>query len=336
MGQNQCSRRRFDLPMVRPCLIAAFALAFTSPYTLVATSPAGNTEQVSVDTQGAGGNASSRDPDVSADGRFVVFLSQASNLSSGDNGNGFGVFLRDREQRTTERINLDSQGHSIDGTTSTAVVSDDGRYVAFDSLWADAASHDTNGVGDVFVRDREAGTTERISIDREGNHGSYRPAISGNGRFVAYISYVVDTPDPNGTLDILVYDRNTRETFFANVTTGGEIIRSYFDPDLGVALNQDGTVIAFTFGAALAPALPWGPHVYVHDRSTGVTEVASVSSEGEPATGGHFDRPVLSATGRFVGFSSGASLVPGDTNVDARRVRARPPAFDDRKSVDHE
>jgi len=172
----------------------------------------GTTERVSVDSLGGEGDGDSGYSSISADGRYVAFLSLA-NLVGGDT-NGFGdVFVRDRQSGTTERVSVDSLGGEGNSDSYGSSISADGRYVAFQSSATNLVGGDTNGVDDSFVRDRQNGRTERVSVDSlgvEGNSDSYDSSISANGRYVAFQSYATNlvNGDGNGRQDVFLRDRN--------------------------------------------------------------------------------------------------------------------------------
>src|SRR5262249_35604831 len=138
----------------------------------------------------------------SADGRYVAFDCDATNLVSGDTNGEGDIFVRDRQTGVTERVSVSStgeqqQGNHIYGTPS---ISSDGRYVAFVSSATNLVPGDTNGKSDVFVRDRQMGTTERVSVSSTGDQGNddssgaaasandFAPSISADGRYVAFVS----------------------------------------------------------------------------------------------------------------------------------------------------
>src|SRR5262249_9356055 len=119
-------------------------------------------------------------------------------------------------QDAMTRASVDSSGNQGDQDSAyggSVAISADGRYVAFDSQATNLVASDTNGAGDVFVHDRITGATVRVSVDSsgaQGNYGSYRPSISADGRFVAFMSYATNlvAGDTNGTFDIFVHDRD--------------------------------------------------------------------------------------------------------------------------------
>src|SRR5262245_37962878 len=149
---------------------------------------AGTTVRASVDDAGGDANGPSYYASISADGRFVAFMSFASDLVPGD-GNGVpDVFVRDLVAGTTVRASVDALGGDPDGDSTTPAITPDGRYVAFASSANDLVPGDHNGSFDVFVRDLMAGTTARVSVDvggRDTNGNSYQAAITPDGSFVA-------------------------------------------------------------------------------------------------------------------------------------------------------
>jgi Tol biopolymer transport system component len=219
----------------------------------------------------------------------------------------------------TELVSVRSngkQGNDISGRFSPPAVSASGLVVAFDSVATNLVGGDTNDVDDIFVRDRSSGRTERVSEDSNGkqaNGGSFFPAVSGDGRLVAFQSVATNLvpDDTNGVQDIFVHDRLTGVT--SRVSVASHSGRQADGASNNAAISDDGRFVAFVSGAS--NLVPRGvPGVYVHDLLTGVTELVSVSSDGVPANG--FSAPPdISADGRFVTFASFATnLVPGDTN----------------------
>src|SRR3990172_8326886 len=150
----------------------------------------GVTERVSVNSSGEQGNPYSYRPSISADGRYVVFESGASNLVSGDTNGTWDIFVHDRQTRVTKRVSVNSSGGQANDWSSSPSLSSDGRYVAFISNASNLILGDTNGVVDIFVHDQQTGVTERVSVDTNGIQGngyssSYydRPSISFDGRY---------------------------------------------------------------------------------------------------------------------------------------------------------
>src|SRR2546426_6706686 len=130
------------------------------------------TERVSVDSAGSEGNGASTGVALSADGRFVAFTSVATNLVAGDTNGVLDVFVHDRQTGMTERVSVDSAGSEGNGASTGVALSADGRFVAFTSVATNLVAGDTNDVTDVFVHDRQTGTTERVSVDSAGNQAN--------------------------------------------------------------------------------------------------------------------------------------------------------------------
>ena len=158
----------------------------------------GATQRVSVSGNGAAGNENSRGPSLSGDGRFVAFQSDADNLVAGDTNSATDVFVHDRLTGTTERVSVASDGRQGDRTSwlplrSTHAISDDGRFIVFESFATTLVPNDTNGEADIFVHDRLIGATERMSVAGDGTQVApstygWPLTISANGLVVAFES----------------------------------------------------------------------------------------------------------------------------------------------------
>lgn len=283
---------------------------------------ASTTERVSVSSAGVQGNEwSGRSmPSISADGRYVAFAAYASNLVSGDTG-PFDIFVRDRVAGTTELISVSSSGEHGNRDCLGPSISADGRYVTFASSSTNLVPGDTNGVFDIFVRDRIAGTTERVSVSSSGtqqNGGTgYGPKISADGRYVAFTSLASNLVDgdTNGTFDVFVHDRTNDTTERVSVSSDG--IQGDHDGDAhNISISADGRYIAFASGSSglVAGDINGKGDIFIHDLETGETVLASMSSDGELGNG-DCAYPSLSQDGKYVAFYSYASnLVVGDSN----------------------
>ena len=291
------------------------------------------TARISVDSSGAEANGDSFAPAISADGRFVVFSSAASNLVAGDTNGDDDIFLRDRQENTTTRVSVALDGREANGGSYSPSISADGRRIAFVSDATNLVPDDTNTVRDVFVVDRQAATTMRASVNSAGdvqaNVDSVTPVISGDGRFVAFTSFADNlvAEDLNESSDVFVRDLQTNTTTRASEYQGG--FEADFD-NFRPSISADGRFVAFDSDAA---NLAWGDtndtfDVFVKDRQTDILTRVSVNDAGEEGSGDSL-RPAISADGRTVAFySEVSSLVPGDTNgvsdvfVHDRRSRA--------------
>jgi Tol biopolymer transport system component len=279
-----------------------------------------STELASTSTQGvkADGNVSNLRFHISADGQVAAFAADASNLVEDDTNGLRDIFIRDRQAGTTERVSIASDGTQADGMSSDPVLSADGRFVAFASFASNLVTGDTNGTWDIFVHDRWDGTTQRVSIDSLGAQAgsrSFSPAISGDGRFVAFLSRASNLVegDTNGDEDVFVHDRLTGITERVSVAfDGAQADDDNFDP----AISANGRFVVFDSPATnlVADDTNGTWDIFIRDRLTGTTERVSVDSSGNQTDGDSFD-PAVSADGRFVTFDSYASdLVEGDAN----------------------
>ena len=132
----------------------------------------GQTELISVTVTGRTGNGPSGEPIISADGRFVVFSSDVNNLVANDSNNQYDVFIRDRENGTTELVSVSSTGVQGNFFSDVPAMTPDARFIAFRSAATNLGPTDTNFLDDIYLRDRELGTTELISVSTSGVQGN--------------------------------------------------------------------------------------------------------------------------------------------------------------------
>lgn len=296
-------------------LVAGDSNGFSDIY--VRDRQAGTIERVSLGAASAQSNGNSFDPSISADGRFVVFSSSASNLVASDTNGVNDVFIHDRQGHITKRLSASVAGQA-NGASDQGCISGNGLYVAFASVATNLVSADTNAVRDIFVHDIPTGVISRVSVDSfgaPGNGESASPCISSDGRFVVFQSIAANliSGDINGLPDIFVHDRVTFSTVRASNGDHG------IDPNgasVNPSISADGQIIAFS---SVANNLVVGDDnnvadIFARDSSTGQTKRISVDSNGTqvglPAV-----YSVISGDGRFVAFSANANaLVPGDNN----------------------
>jgi Tol biopolymer transport system component len=150
---------------------------------------------------------------IGADGRYIVFSSDADNLVSGDTNEAPDIFIHDLQTGTTTRLSIASDGTEGNDGSGHPALSGDGRYVAFTSPAENLTEVDPNGdLSDVFIHDRQTGTTRRVSVASDGstaNDQSETPALSADGRHVAFYSEADNlvSGDTNQASDIFVHER---------------------------------------------------------------------------------------------------------------------------------
>lgn len=280
--------------------------------------------QLSLAADGAPGNRWSRGPAISADGRYVAFYSWASNLVPDDTNAVQDLFVVDRQRGLTSRLSVsaagaqanDRSGDSEPGTRPA--ISADGRFVAYHAAASNLVADDTNRATDVFVYDRFANTTARISVNSAGEPGngdSRHPALSGDGRYVAFQSAADNLGPLRGAnhTQIYVHDRQTGAT--ETVSFGADGLPGNGD-STHPALSADGRLVAFQSLASNLVAQDTNrvEDIFVYDRETGITTRVSLASTGTQGDGPSY-AATLSPDGRYVGFASdAANLVAGDTN----------------------
>ncbi|SCG72166.1 WD40-like Beta Propeller Repeat [Micromonospora inositola] len=283
----------------------------------------GTTERVSVATGGAQSTGAqftvnSTDPVISADGRYVAFVSDAANLVPGDTNFTDDVFLRDRTAGTTTRISVSTAGAEGDYPSYEPTISADGRYIAYTSWATNLVPGDENWYSDIMLWDRIAATTTRISVSTTGGdtYGESRqPAITPDGRYVAFTSTApnMTTPPTNNYDEIFVRDLATATTSaMSYATNGAEANSDSYRP----AISADGRYVSYySYATNLVAGDTNGRYdIFLRDRVTATTTRISVATGGAQANMDSYTS-AISADGRYVVFDSGATnLVAGDTN----------------------
>ncbi|MFO1075566.1 MAG: hypothetical protein U1E17_23270 [Geminicoccaceae bacterium] len=300
-------------------IAVALALAMAA-----AAAQAGTTERVSVATGGGQALGLSFVQAISSDARFVLFLSLAANLVSGDTNRAIDAFLRDRQAGTTERVSLGTGGVQGNGGILAAALSADGRFVAFASSASNLVAGDTNGWTDVFVRDRRSGAVERVSVTDAGAQGDFdsgaRVAISADGRIVAFITRADNLVAGEPLCVVVVRDRQTGRNECAIRPLGPTPLSR----SVSVALSADGRFVAFDSTAAnLVPDdHNRSTDVFVRDRQRGITERVSVDTASAEHRG-ESRNVSISADGRMVAFASTAQLTAQESTQRNVFVRDR-------------
>ncbi|HTO01001.1 MAG TPA: hypothetical protein VL068_10030, partial [Microthrixaceae bacterium] len=182
------------------------------------------------------------------------------------------IFVRDLAATTTSRVSVSTAGAQGDGDSQRSSISSDGRYIAFDSYSENFVSDELKGTPNVFVHDREVGTTTLVSATPElspSDGVSVGPKISADGGSIAYRStsadLVVGGSDPNNGFQVFVYDRETASTILVSAASAtNEAVESTEE----VAISADGGVISYTgfgFGTVWSDPLP-SADIYVWVR----------------------------------------------------------------------
>ena len=237
--------------------------------------------------------------------------------------------------QTTRALTLRAPGAQSDGNSACTEdilqdftfygcsISNDGRYVLFQSSADNLVPGDTNGADDIFMRDSLTGAVTRISVDANGaqaNGASYYPTMSQDGRYVAFLSGASNLA-PNDTAnpwDIFVKDLQTGAVVLASVSSSGAQVNDLCTTPV---ISGNGRYVVFVSNATNLVPLGGAPHghVFVRDLQAGTTSIVDVSSTGDIGNNATYDNywPSISADGRYIAFASAASnLVPGDTDND--------------------
>ena len=300
----------------------------------------GTTTLVSVNSAGTGsGNSFSTGPRISADGRFVVFASAATDLVPGFSPGG-GLFVRDLQLGSTELVVANDVGLAPGAVSSGGYdLSANGRYVAFESSAGNLVANDFNSGDDLFVRDLVAHTNTLVTVSRDGASSTnypdvfnkfhnFAPVLSADGRFVAFVSSASDlsaTADSNGVPDVFVRDLQLGVTTLVSVNQDGTAAAN--DGALSPAISADGQVVSFNSDSIDLVANQRVPiyNLFVRDLASRTTTLASVNATGT-AGGNNGSEAVfdalqfetgsdLSADGRFVVFNSSSSDLLADDAV---------------------
>ena len=284
-----------------------------------------STRRVTLETPGAAGrpaNGESLNPDISRDGRYVVFESIAGNLTDVEFVRGIPrVFLRDRQTGVIRLLSTNASGEPANGPSMNPAISGDGDAVAFTSSADDLLEEPGVPGGSIGVYLIRLASNERMRVDvtSQGNvraGQSAFPAISHDGRYVAFMSKADltcrdrscradDVPDANGLFDIYVHDTIMQHT---RRVSQGHSRRDSDGPSYHPAISGDGRFVAFvaeasnlTHGASKRVA-----QIYVRNMETETTEMISHAPAGRPANAGSA-RPVISGDGSVIAYQSLAS-----------------------------
>lgn len=276
---------------------------------------------ISVASDGTQGNRSSnnwysnvRNADLSDDGRYVVFQSEASNLVAGDTNGVSDIFLRDRQAGTTTRISVTAGGVQADAASVTPSISADGSVIVFSSSATNLWPRDPKGfLCSLYVYNRPAASLACASLALSGGlagSGFYDPAISSNGRYVVFRSASNDlvSGDTNGQVDVFVRDLQTGQYERVNLPAGGQANGPSYSP----AISADGRYV--TYNSSATNLVPGDTNnfadIFLYDRQAGTTARVSLAHDGAQPNN-HSEASAISADGRWLVFTSTAeNLVP--------------------------
>ncbi len=283
----------------------------------------GITKRINVTTSGAQVTGTFNGYAVSANGRYVVFSTNAPGLVNGDTDTFFDIFVRDTVANTTARITNGINNSVVDGSSIVPSISSDGRYVAYESAATNLVAGDANGVRDIFVYDRNTAITSLLSVSSAGaqsNARSFNAVISGDGSTVAFYSEGSNlvANDTNNFGDVFVRNIAAQTTQIVSVSTSGTQGDNTSGAD-DISLSNNGKLIVFDSNATNLVAGDTNARldVFVHDitiSSAPTTTRVSVSTTGGEGNGLSF-LDVITPDGKYVVFDSNATnLVSGDTN----------------------
>ncbi|MHB8793239.1 MAG: TolB family protein [Thermoleophilia bacterium] len=286
-----------------------------------------STSILSTNSTGSEGNGPSIDPAISSDGRYVVFTSEASNLTAGDNDTVADIFRRDTQNGDILLISVSSLGVKGNGGSFAADISADGRYVVFSSYATNLSTTDGDIALDIFMRDIQTGFTTLISKNSQGEKGnpggeSRDPSISNDGRFVAFESTCSNLVpvDNNNVTDIFVRDTQELTTTRISVTgNGSQVVGHSYD----AAISGDATKVAFWSLSGMGTGDPDAlGDIFVKNLGTGHVELVSVNSSEEKGNAQSVG-PEISQDGHLVSFDSTATNLVGVDNNNDRDVFVR-------------
>ncbi|MGA7670865.1 MAG: hypothetical protein WBW04_10625 [Nitrolancea sp.] len=267
----------------------------------------GDTTRVSVASNGDQANGSSYSPSISADGQYVAFHSDATNLIDDDNNGHSDVFVRDLQTGTTAIVSLTQDGSPANGDSKDPAISGDGRYVAFTSDASNLVNNDPNGVADVFVHDVASGHTVLASAGNAqdpGVRGSSGASISDDGRYTVYSSQTTTLGLSLDLPEIYVYDMiDGSDTMVSVNNDGAPSGGSTYRP----SISGSGEYVVFDSGdtANLVSGMTGG--IFLRNLRTNITSAATASGLAAVPNG----------DGRYVVFAASRQYLSPDDPTGA-------------------
>ncbi len=303
------------LARLRRCCrwVPAGVLAGAAFLSSLAQSGPGSIVRVSTTAGGVGANGYSESAVISADGRYVAFMSMASNLDPSDTSTGFDIFRKDLQTGALVRASTSATGGQSNPDSSSPSISADGRYVAFESFAENLVAGDPTESSHIFRKDVQTGAVVRVSASGAGiqaDESSQAPVISADGRYVVFGSFATNLVEGDTDGSYRLYRKDLQ--------SGGirRVIENAQGQDGGsgthAAISPDGRYVAFVSSATnLVPGDSNGvDHVYRKDFRTGAVVRVSTGASGLQADS-YCWKPSISADGRYIAFHSNASnLVP--------------------------
>ncbi len=280
---------------------------------------AGLTRRVSIATSGDEGDNISDKPVISADGQFVVFQSNATNLVAGDTNSVTDIFIHDLQTGQTKLVSVNSSGDQGNQGSFNPSLSKNGRYVVYESYSTNLEPGDSNTSSDIFVFDTQINTTMRVSLRNnglEGDLGSFDPVISSDGRYVVFESDSTNliSGDSNNSTDVFIRDLQLGTTTrISKNSLSIEGDSDSYDP----SVSDDGRYISFVSYATnlVSGDINEVVDVFIHDQLTGQTKRLSEDQNGIDHQSSS-EEPSMSGNGKYISFYSYApSLVKGDSNM---------------------
>jgi Tol biopolymer transport system component len=293
----------------------------------------GKTVEASVRSDGSEVSGSSTTPQLSSDGRFVVFRS-IGRFVQGDHNNDWDLYVHNLVSGRTSRVTVRSDGSEWAGSTYLRgyAISADGSVIAFQSF-AHITPGDAEADADIFVRNRRTGRTTRVSVGHSGADVSlcntWAPVISGSGRFVAFATNCsFSARDSGKDLDVYVKDRRTGRLRMASLASDDQEVNGTITSS--PSISADGRFVGFSsMGQFTSGDVGNDPDVFVRDREAGETARASLTSAGVEVNGQGVqqgDPSSLSRHAEAMAFRSYVPLVLDDTN-HADDIYVRAPLF---------
>ncbi|MBN1127324.1 MAG: fibronectin type III domain-containing protein, partial [Sedimentisphaerales bacterium] len=288
------------------------------------------TRLVSSSTSGQAGNKHSGgwrlETAISADNRYVAFITDATNFDATDTNGDRDVYIKDLHTGVCTRVSISSDGQQGTQDCWGVDMSDNGQLVVFATA-STLVADDTNGKADVYLHDRENGFTTRVSISSEGTQGNgdcccdgETPRISGNGRYVVFdssSSNLVEN-DENDERDIFIHDRLTGETrLVSHSNSGRQADKKCIRPDI----NGNGRFVVYQSSSTTLTGYFLSEYisdVYIWDSVFDTVSKLSRCPCGNQGRDSSF-RPRINHDGSVIAFDSYASnLLPdfGDNNAD--------------------